>query len=246
MYEELAIKLLPVVEALRSYHQHEVYGLDHVPLRGPAIVATNHSLATYDIVLLMAAIYQHNHRISRSLIDRAFYVFPGLGELMERLGGIVGSPDNASTLLNNGEIICLAPGGMHESLRPSTERYKVYWERRRGFAKLAIETGAPIILAACPRADDIFKVYESSITKWVYEKFRLPFFLARGLGPTPLPRPVKLVHYLSKPMYPPKKSDDPAVFKRQVYNFHRRLVQKMTALLSQGLVTTGSHTANPS
>ncbi len=238
MDEELTIKLLPIIEALRAYHQHEVHGLDNIPTRGPAIVATNHSLATYDIALLMAAVYLHNGRVPRSLIDRAFYVFPGLGELMERLGCIVGNPDNASTLLENGEIIYLAPGGMQESLRPSSEAYRVYWEKRKGFAKLAIETGAPVILAACPRADDIFKVYENTLTKWVYEKFKLPFFLARGLGPTVVPRPVRLTHYLSPPMYPPKKAEDPAAFKRQIYNFHRRLNQKMSTMLSQGLIPT--------
>ncbi|MBC7533085.1 MAG: acyltransferase family protein [Oligoflexus sp.] len=225
-----------MMSVLRAYHSHEVYGLESIPTKGPAIIATNHSLATYDIMLLMAAVYLHNGRMPRSLIDRAFYVVPGLGELMERLGCIIGNPDNASTLLDNGELLYLAPGGMNESLRPSTERYQVKWNRRKGFARLAIETQSPVILAACPHADDIFQVYENSLTKWFYSQFRLPFFVARGVGPTLIPRPVKLEHFLSKPMYPPKMASDPAAVKRQVYSFHKKLTQKMTEMIAQSVV----------
>lgn len=237
MDEEFAIKILPLINVLRAYHSHEVYGLDRIPSKGPAIIATNHSLATYDIMLLMAAVYLHNGRIPRSLIDRAFYVVPGLGVLMEKLGSIIGNPDNAATLLENGELLYLAPGGMSESLRPSTERYQVKWNRRKGFARLAIETQSPVILAACPHADDIFKVYENSVTKWFYSQFRLPFFVARGVGPTMIPRPVKLEHFLSKPIYPPKMAADPAAVKRQVYHFHKKLMQKMTEMIAQSVVT---------
>lgn len=236
MDEEFAVKLLPLMGAIRAYHQHEVHGLENVPLKGPAIIASNHSLATYDMLLLMTAVYLSHGRIPRSLIDRAFYVVPGLGELMERLGCIVGNPDNAVTLLENGELLYLAPGGMRESLRSSNERYQVKWNRRKGFARLAIETGSPVILAACPHADDIFKVYDNTFTKWIYQQFRLPFFVARGVGPTMIPRPVKLEHFLSKPIYPPKMASDPAALKRQVYNFHKKLTLKMTEMLQQSVV----------
>lgn len=236
MDEELTLKLLPVVNSLRMYHRHEVRGLENIPTRGPVIVACNHSLATYDILMLMAAVYGHNGRIPRSLIDRAFYAFPFLGEFMEKLGGIMGSPETASKLLENGEILYLAPGGMRESLRPSSERYQVLWNKRRGFARLSLETGVPIVLAACPKADDIYKVYENSLTKLVYKKLRMPFFMARGLGPTAIPRPVKLIHYLSKPVQPPRASEDPAMFKRQLFQYHKKLQDRMHEMINEGLV----------
>lgn len=240
MDEEFALRLLPLINVMRSYHRHEAHGLDHVPKRGPAIIACNHSLATYDMALLMGAIYYHNGRIARSLIDRAFYVIPGLGEMMERLGGIIGSQENASSLLNNGDIISLAPGGMRESLRPSTERYQIIWNSRRGFARLSLETGAPILLAACPRADDIYKVYANPLTKIIYQKLRLPFFFARGIGPTAIPRPVKLQHFLSEPIYPPKIAQDPAQIKKQLYNYHQKLMTKMNQMIAENLLLSNT------
>ncbi|SMF67190.1 lysophospholipid acyltransferase family protein [Pseudobacteriovorax antillogorgiicola] len=236
MQEELQLKLLPITLGLRLYHRHEVHGLENIPASGPVIIACNHSLATYDISLLMSAVYQKLHRFPRALIDRAFYRIPGLGELMEKLGCIVGSQENAQSLLSNGEILYLAPGGMQESLRPSTDRYRVLWTKRKGFAKLAIDSGAPVILAACPKADDIFTVYENGVTDWIYRNFKMPFFLARGLGPTVMPKPVKLDHYLSRAFYPPKKNHDPVAYKRQVYNFHRKLVQEMNRMIDEGVI----------
>lgn len=236
--KDFQLKVLPLIMLIRRYHQHEVFGLENVPSRGPVIFACNHSLATYDMMLLMAAVYLKCHRIPRALIDRAFYKVPGLGELMELMGCIIGSHKNAHDLLNQGNTLYIAPGGMRESLRPSSERYQIKWNQRKGFARLAIETGSPVILSACPRADDIFTVYDNVLTKWVYKNFKLPVFLARGVGPTVLPKPVKLVHYLSKPIYPPKKASDPAAFKRQVYNFHRRLLRQMSKIMENSLVNT--------
>lgn len=234
--KEFQLRLLPLVTGIRKYHQHEVFGLDQIPNRGPVIIACNHSLATYDMILLMAAVFLKSHRQPRALIDRAFYKVPGLGNMMEHMGCIIGSQENAHQLLSNGNTLYLAPGGMRESLRPSTQRYQIRWNDRKGFARLSIETGTPIMLAACPSADDIFTVYENALTKWVYKSFKLPVALARGIGPSLLPKPVKLTHYLSKPIYPPKKKDDPAAFKRQVFNFHRRLVKEMKAMIESGIV----------
>lgn len=205
MDEEFILKIVPFLTSLRIYHKHDVHGLERLPEAGPVIIASNHSLATYDMLLLMQAVYQDCGRFPRSLVDRLFYRIPHIGSLMERLGCVVGSSDNARALLNNGATVYIAPGGMQESLRPSKDRYQIRWSNRKGFARLAIETGTPVVLAACPKADDIFEIYDNRLTKWVYRRFKVPLFFAHGVGPTPLPKPVKLRHFLSKPIYPPEK-----------------------------------------
>ena len=158
-----------------------------------------------------------------------------VGPMMEYFGSIQGNQDNARNLLNEDNIVAVAPGGMREALRPSTERYQIRWDKRRGFVKLAIETGTPIVLAACPRADDLFEIYPTPITKWAYKTFKIPVFLARGLGFSPLPRPVKLVHYLSEPLIPPKPVSDPEAFKRQVARFHAKVCKRMEQLIGEAV-----------
>ena len=223
-----ALKLLPLTRGLRAYHRHEVVGMSEFPRAGGALVVANHSLATYDIMLLMAAIYRETGRIPRPLIDRAFFKFPLLGDIMEYMGSMEGSRESAQKLLLEDEIVTVAPGGMREALKPSNQRYQIHWAKRKGFAKMAIKTQKPIVLAACPKADDIYDVYENKITPWIYKNFKLPFFIARGVGPTPLPKPVKLVHFLSKPLAPPESEAD-------LEDFHQMLINEMKSLITQAV-----------
>ena len=234
MNEELCLKLNPLIRGLRAYHRHEVKGLENIPKRKAAIVAHTHSLATYDMLLLMSAVFEATSRFPRSLIDRLFYKVPGVGSLMEALGSVCGDQENARSLLSNGELLFLAPGGMQESLRPRERKYKIYWQKRKGFARLAIETGSPVILAACPDADNIYDVYDNKITRMMYQKLKIPFFFARGLGPTALPKPVKLVHVLSEPIYPPL-APHPGTTEKLVDDFHQRLTREMEKLIRRAL-----------
>jgi 1-acyl-sn-glycerol-3-phosphate acyltransferase len=231
--------LMPLAKAFQLYHRHEVIGLGHVPRKGRCLVVCNHSLATYDIFLLCASIYQSRSRIVRPLIDRTFFRFPGLGEFMTWLGAVQGSQGSAKSLLGEDNIVCVAPGGMRESLRPSTERYQIRWDRRMGFARLAMETGTPIVLAACPKADDIYEVYPNPLTTWTYNLLRLPLPIARGVGLSALPRPVKLVHYLSEPIQPPKPLENEEAFKKQLQRFHHRLVKRMETLIGEAIQHRG-------
>lgn len=236
-FKNQALSLLPIVNALRLYHRHEVVGMENIPKDSQCLLVVNHSLATYDIGLLFAAVYEKTGRLTRPLIDRLFFRVPFLGDVMSFFGSVQGTPDNAKDLLYSGNIVAVAPGGMQEALRPSTERYQIRWDRRYGFARLAIETGTPIVLAACPKADDIYDVYPSPITKWAYQAFKIPVFIARGFGLTPLPRPVKLVHHLSEPMIPPKPLDNPEAFKRQVQRFHAKICKRMEMLIGEAIAT---------
>lgn len=230
--KEYLLKIAPVISAMRVYHEHSTVGLDQIPDCG-VIMAANHSLASYDIALLMASIYEHSNRVPRALIDRLFFKVPGLGAIMEAFGSREGNRENAIKMLQAHEILVIAPGGMREALRPSSEKYKVIWNRRKGFVRLSVETGAPIILAACPAADDLYDVAPSHVTVWAYKTLRIPLFFAKGLGFTAIPKPVKLTHYLSEPLYPPPYSKDPHVFNKLVEDFHHKVTERMTTLMQQ-------------
>lgn len=227
--------LMPLVRTLQAYHRHQVVGLRNLPKSGPFLIVTNHSLATYDIMLLFAAIYQNSRRLVRPLVDRAFWKVPYLGDLMNFFGSVQGSNDGGKELLADGNIVAVAPGGMQEALRSSEERYQVRWSKRRGFARMAMEAQVPIILAACPRADDMFEVYPNFLTKMIYDRLRLPLPLMRGIGPTIIPRPVKLVHYLSEAMRPPKIDADPEVNQKRLEGWHQKLTKRMQQLIGEAI-----------
>ncbi len=218
-----------LLRLLSYYHRHRILGLHHVPRNGACLLATTHSFASYDAALLAFRIHRATGRLVRGLADRALFMGP-FESISTSVGFVEASPNNGAALLEQGELVLVAPGGMREALRPSHERYQVRWHRRKGFARLAIASGAPIVLAACPDADRLYRVYESDLTKWVYQTARLPLPMVRGWGPTLLPRPVALTHVLSEPMHPPAASPDDEV---AVDAWHAELVQRVTELVEE-------------
>ena len=227
----LVAALRPLLDALMRYHDYRVEGLEHVPRSGPALVAVNHSLATYDGFLFGVALGDATGRYPASLGDDLIFRVPGLRRLGRAMGIAPGRHRNGEALLARGHLVALAPGGMREGLRPSAERYRVRWARRKGFARLAIRAGCPLLIAGCRGADDLYTVYETPLTKLAYRYFKLPIPLIRGLGPTLLPRPVPLVHRIAPPLIPPPL--DPARFEEQVGELHARAVTVMAGLLAE-------------
>ena len=183
---------MKVVALLKHYHRYEVHGMEHIPKAGAAIIAISHSFATYDILLLASEIYLKTGRYCAGLADRRIFQTPGLSQFFSRIGAVNGTPEAGQELLCKDNLLMLSPGGMRESLRSSSEKYQVNWEGRLGFARLAIKAQVPVILAACPAADDIFTLYENPLTYTIYQNFKWPFPILRGWGPSLIPRPVKL------------------------------------------------------
>jgi hypothetical protein len=220
-----------LMERVARYHQHRVEGLEHIPARGPGLIVVNHSLATYDSGLLAVTVRKELGRNIRLLGDRYMFKIPGFRDLARAYGFVEGSQENAEELLNNGELVLVAPGGMREALRPSTQKYQLDISDRKGFVRLAVRTRSPIILSACPAADDILHVVSNPVTDWVYERYRLAAPLAFGRFGTILPKPAKLVHYVAEPVLPPENctEDD----HEQVDALHAQLEKRLQTMLTE-------------
>ena len=219
-------------DALRTYHQYSVEGLQHIPKTGPVLVVAHHSLATYDIGLLSAAIRDAQGRAPITLVDRLIFKIPMLGEFLGSIGCVEAAPEEATRLLHEGNIVIVAPGGMREALRPSDARYTTSWQERYGFARLAIDTQVPVVCAACPSADDLYDVYPSFVTNFFLKRFHLPVPLLRGIGLTVLPRAQKLVHFIAAPMAPPAPLEGEA-FAAQSRTFAQAVAARMNTLLEK-------------
>ncbi len=205
--------------------------MEHVPRSGACLMVAHHSLATYDGFLLGVAIVDATGRVPRGLGDDRIFDVPGLAGFARRIGLVPASPTAGEDLLAAGHIVGVAPGGMWESLRPRTERYTVRWEHRKGFVRLALRAGAPMMLWACPRADELYTVYGSRLTDHLYQQHHVPLPLLRGLGPTLVPRPVRLVSHIAPLLHPPPY--DPVHETEQVDALHARATAVMLELLGR-------------
>jgi len=226
---EILIRARSILQVMKLYHRHEVHGLNVFPKKGPVILAIHHSLATYDGFLLGMQLFDDTGRLAMGLGDDLLFKMKVTKNWIPKMGILPASRENAKKILDDGHVLALAPGGMRESLRPSDERYNVKWNKRKGFIRLAIETGTPIVLAACPAADRIFRVYPNILTALVYKHFKFPLPIFRGFGLSLIPRPVKLVHFISAPMMPPEYQEE--IFDQQVDEFHKKILTGMDHLL---------------
>lgn len=214
---------------LARYHNHSVVGMDNIPGSGGVLLAFSHSFATYDGFLTGYEIYKHTGRVPMALGDNLIFKTPVLKDMAWDLGIRPGNHENGQAILRDGGMLMLAPGGMRESLRPSGHRYRVEWERRRGFVKLAIRAQVPIVLVACGAADDLYTVRKSRLTSFAYERFRVPVPVVFGRKGTLLPRKIPLRAFLSEPFYPPVH--DPEIEATQVEALHGPILEKMQALM---------------
>ena len=151
---------------------------------------------------------------------------------MTKFGAIEADPENAKRVLSDGKLLVVAPGGMREFLKPSKQNKHILWDDRKGFARLAIDTQTPVVLAACPAADEILHVYDSVLTRFAYKKFKFHLF-CKGLFGTPIPKPVKLDHKISQVILPPKRPKTEKAYLRRVDDFHKEIVSSMTLLLQK-------------
>jgi 1-acyl-sn-glycerol-3-phosphate acyltransferase len=231
-------RLAPLFQTVRRYHQHQVVGMEHVPAVGAALLVHNHSLSTYDNLLLGAAIYLSMGRLVHGLGDRLMFRIPLVAGFMRRIGFVEATMPAARRILEDGHLVGLTPGGMREALKPSTRRYEVLWDDRKGFARLSMLARVPIILAANPRGDEIYTVLPSRLTDLAYRHLKLPLPIAYGRAFTPLPRPVALTHVLGAPIAPPIVDQGDPRFERELDDYHRLLISRMAALMNEALART--------
>lgn len=216
---------------IRRYHQHRVEGMEHVPRSGPALLVIHHSLATYDGFLFGIAAYEETGRLPTALGDDLIFKTPVLGNLARQSGIYPASPKAGYSLLKAGRMLFVSPGGMWESLRPTEEARTLRWEGRQGFCRLALRAQVPLVLIACPAADDIYSVRKSRITDAAYKHLRLPLPFAKGRRGTPFPKPIPLTHYVAPPLMPPPH--EPANEEAQIRALHTEACAVMQGLLSR-------------
>jgi 1-acyl-sn-glycerol-3-phosphate acyltransferase len=213
---EMLHALEPLEWVLKSYFRYEVKGLSNVPRRGRAIVVSNHGLLPIDGWFLGYEIMRATGRWIRGLTDWRIFKIPYLRQVFMDMGTVVGTHKNGDALLEREELVFIMPGGSKEAWKSSKYRYRLLWQGRFGFVKMALRNRAPIIPSANVGTDDTYRVFFDGYTT-AYKLFRtkkvlLPVSLPLGLGL--LPMPVRMTQYVGEPIvlpYPPEAEKDPAI-----------------------------------
>ncbi len=183
--------------------------------------------------MLMSEVIKHYNRYPYCLVDTFLVKTFMQKKLLNNFGAIEASVDNAKDILADGNILFIAPGGMREFLKSHKKQHRVIWYDRKGFVRLSIETQTPIVLAACPNADEIYHVHELPLSDTIYKEFKFPFFFASGFKGSPLPKKIQLKHKLSTLLYPPKKPASKKEFEKCVDDFHGKILSIMDDMIEK-------------
>jgi len=88
----------------------------------------------------------------------ALMAMPGFGRYFRAMGVLPAAPDAIATALAEGRDVALWPGGEVDSLRPWRERDRANLAGRKGFVKMAIRAGTPIVPIATVGGADAMPV----------------------------------------------------------------------------------------
>ena len=152
------LKYVLVGPFLRLFFRPWVEGLEHVPDEGPAILASNH-MSFSDSIFLPLVVPRHvtflaksEYFTGRGLKGRltAFF-FKGVGQVpIDRSGGTASQAaiDTGLRILGQGELLGIYPEGTRS---PDGRLYR----GRTGVARMALESGAPVLPVAMIDTDKI-------------------------------------------------------------------------------------------
>jgi 1-acyl-sn-glycerol-3-phosphate acyltransferase len=139
--------MLPAAALYRYWLRVETEGIEHVP-PGRVLLIANHAGNTfaYDGTMLSLSLYLEGKppRIVRGMAEYYLPTLPWFNVVMQRMGSVVGTPENCKQLLEREEAIMVFPEGERGFVKPYRKRYQLQ-RFGMGFLRLALETDTPIV-----------------------------------------------------------------------------------------------------
>lgn len=190
----------PAVDLSRLY----VDGLENLPRDGRFLLVGNHTTAGWpEIVLTPYFVHRELGVHVRGLASRQLADMRGIGrEALEAAGAVVGDPEIGAELMREEETLLVFPGGGRDMLKFKGEEYRLSWEGRSGFARLAIAHDYPIVPVGLVGGDDVYHMLVERdgawerMTRGIGQRLHgvngVGIPLARGMGPTMVPRPQRM------------------------------------------------------
>lgn len=178
-----------------DYFRVETQGIEHVPMDGAAVLASNHGGAAipYDALMLQMAVTNEAPlpRRVRVIGTEIFNMIPTYSHLYRKSGAAYAAKEDAMWVLENGHLLGVFPEGVQGFQKPGSEAYRLQRFGRGGFVKLAMRSGAPIVPVAVLGSEEVHPALFTSkrlaqLVRLVFPQQRVEE-MAVWLNPIPLP-----------------------------------------------------------
>lgn len=171
------------------YHKFEAHGEEHIPRQGAALIVSYHGVVPLDGFYFAMHHYLKTGRVIRGLTDHRFYPLPGFNWLFRTIGTIPGRREDAVALLRAGHLVGVYPGGVREAFAGDAAKYQLHWDRRVGFAHVALAAQVPIVPAFTENVEELYSapLSNSKPLRAAFERAGLPVTPVFGLGILPFP-----------------------------------------------------------
>ncbi|MDP9341889.1 MAG: acyltransferase family protein [Actinomycetota bacterium] len=158
---EFIRRQLPLMWLLSTfYFRAEVRGLQRIPQDGPVLFVGNHSGGNVspDSMVFMLAFntYFGMERPIYALAHSLVTTFPLVGRVGKKWGIVTAGPQAGEAILAAGADVLVYPGGDQETHRAWTRNEEVRFGGRRGFLRLALHAGVPIVPVVSLGGQDTF------------------------------------------------------------------------------------------
>jgi 1-acyl-sn-glycerol-3-phosphate acyltransferase len=227
---------LPSVLLYRYYFRVEVFGIERVPAGRVLVVANHAGQLPFDGIMLATALLLEAEppRVARSMGEYWISKLPWVSIAAARAGALVGTPQNCTHMLENGECVVTFPEGVRGMNKLFSQRYRLQ-HFQKGFMRLALETDTPIVPVAIVGSEEQQPGFANlSGLGRLLGMPALPITLTfPWLGPLGLlPLPVKYRIYFGEPLLPEgEPHEEDAVIERKV----DAVKAAMRKLLERGL-----------
>lgn len=233
--EALIYRVFPrfLMEILRKYFRLEVSGLEHIPRRGPALVIPNHSgYSGFDALVLAHVLANDAKRIPRVLAHYLWFLSKTTAIPAQKLGFTEATYGNGVDGLKSQHVVVLFPEGEHGNFKPSSKAYRLQ-EFKRGFVRMALETGAPIVPTLILGAEET----HINLSQLKFTKFLRGLVIPLPLNVVPLPARwrIRFMEPITLPYKPEAANDD-----ELVHEICSEIQEKMQAELLKELRSRSS------
>jgi len=200
-----------IYKTARFLFDPQLLHIDRIDTRRPSLFVANHGTYGWEGGILPSVIREHTGMLPRLLAD-GFMMSGRLEEPLMSLGLVMANRKVCAALMEAGESILVYPGGAREGAKARGDQYKLLWEGRTGFVRMAMEHGFTITPVATIGPDDMWDFrWDKSDLKdsWVasllkrffpddYDPELLPP-IPSGLFGTIIPRPERFYIAFGKP-----------------------------------------------